>query len=94
MALDLSADLHQHRTVVTWAALAGGVAQVDVVLVFVVADGCVYGIIERPGQEKAFWSRIGVAFRNRDGSINLLLDFFPRDSTTGLQVRWAEEEEN
>jgi hypothetical protein len=57
-------------------------------------DGAVYGIIERPGQEKAFWSRIGVAFKNRDGSINLLLDFFPRDPGTGLQVRWAEEEEN
>ncbi|MGB5367848.1 MAG: hypothetical protein WBM75_14380 [Polyangiales bacterium] len=27
---------------------------------------------------------IGVAFRNRDGSINLLLDFFPRDPATGL----------
>jgi len=56
-------------------------------------DGTVYGIVERPGQEKAFWSRIGVAFNNRDGSINLKLDFFPRDHTTGLQVRWAEEEE-
>ena len=30
---------------------------------------------------------------HRDGSINLLLDFFPRDPGTGLQVRWAEEEE-
>ena len=57
-------------------------------------DGAVYGIIERLGHEKAFWSRIGVAFRNRDGSIDLLLDFFPRDPGTGLQVRWAEEEEN
>ena len=93
MALDLSADLHQHRAVVAWAASAGGVVGVDVGLVFVVAD-TVYGIIERPGQEKAFWSRIGVAFKNRDGSINLLLDFFPRDPGTGLQVRWAEEEEN
>jgi len=35
-----------------------------------------------------------VAFKNRDGSINLLLDFFPRDPGRGLQVRWAEEEEN
>jgi hypothetical protein len=46
------------------------------------------------GCRKAFSSRIGVAFRNRDGSINLLLDFFPRDPGMGLQVRWAEEEEN
>ena len=55
--------------------------------------GTVYGIVERPGQDKAFWSRIGVAFRNRDGSINLKLDFFPRDPATGLQVRWVEEGE-
>ena len=57
-------------------------------------DGAVYGIVERPGQEKAFWSRIGVVFKNRDGSINLKLDFFPRDPATGLQVRWATEDEN
>jgi len=44
--------------------------------------------------ELAFWSRIGVAFKNRDGSINLKLDFFPRDPATGLQVRWAPEEDN
>jgi hypothetical protein len=41
-------------------------------------DGAVYGIVERPGHEKAFWSRIGVAFKNRDGSIKHNLDFFPR----------------
>ena len=78
---------------VAWAALAGAVVRVDVGVVLLTTDR-VYGIIERPGQEKAFWSRIGVAFKNRDGSINLLLDFFPRDPGTGLQVRWAEEEEN
>jgi len=79
---------------VAWAALTGGVVRVDVGVVFLMADGAVYGIVERPGHEKAFWSRIGVAFRNGDGSINLLLDFFPRDPGTGLQVRWAEDEEN
>jgi hypothetical protein len=57
--------------------LAGGVVGVDVGAVFVVAD-TVYGIIERPGQEKAFWSRIGVAFKYRDGSINREREFFPR----------------
>ena len=62
--------------------------------IFLVADGLVFGIVERPGQEKAFWSRIGVVFKNRDGSINLKLDFFPRDPATGLQIRWAEEDEN
>ena len=57
-------------------------------------DGAVYGIVERPGLEKAFWSRIGVAFKNRDGSINLKFDFFPRDPGTGMQIRWVPDEEN
>ena len=56
-------------------------------------DGAVYGIVARPGQEKAFWSRIGVAFKNRDGSINVKLDFFPRDPATRLQIRWISEDD-
>ena len=79
---------------VAWAALAGGVLRVDVGVVLLVTDRLVFGIVERPGYDKALWSRIGGTFKNRDGSINLLLDFFPRDPSTGLQVRWAEEEEN
>jgi len=55
-------------------------------------DGAVYGIIERPGLEKAFWSRIGVAFKNKDGSINLKLDFLPTDPASGMQVRWVEND--
>ncbi len=36
--------------------------------------------------EKRFWPKIGVAFTNRDGSINLLLDSLPL-GTNKLQIR-------
>lgn len=38
----------------------------------------VYGIVQREGMEKSFWTRIGAAFENRDGSLNIRLDFLPR----------------
>ena len=33
------------------------------------------------------WSRIGVGISNRDGSINLIFDFFPTNPTTKIQIR-------
>jgi hypothetical protein len=36
-----------------------------------------WNIIERKDSEKALWSRVGTAFTNRDGSINVYLDSFP-----------------
>jgi hypothetical protein len=38
--------------------------------------------------EKRFWTRIGAAFANRDGSINLILDALPL-GTNKLQIREA-----
>ena len=35
-----------------------------------------YNIIKREGG-KNIWSRVGSAFKNRDGSFNLFLDAFP-----------------
>ena len=43
----------------------------------------VYVITER--NEKSFWTRIGVAFVNRDGSINVQLDALPVSGR--LQIR-------
>ncbi len=43
----------------------------------------VYAITERG--EKSFWTRIGVAYTNRDGSINVKLDALPISGT--LQIR-------
>ncbi len=36
----------------------------------------VYTIVEREGA-KSRWIRIGIAFTNRDGSLNLILDAVP-----------------
>ena len=37
--------------------------------------------------EKNFWTRIGVAFENQDGSWNLRFDFVPTDGGTTIQLR-------
>jgi hypothetical protein len=44
----------------------------------------VYTVVER-GPGKSHWTRVGVGFVNRDGSINLKLDAIPVNGT--LQVR-------
>ena len=36
-----------------------------------------YQIIEREGLEKAIFARVGTAFVNKDGSLNILLDSIP-----------------
>ncbi len=46
----------------------------------------VWAIPESRDGEKAFWVKIGVAFTNRDGSINLILDALPL-GTNRLQIR-------
>ena len=46
----------------------------------------VYAIVER--REKKFWSRIGAAFQNQDGSVNVLLDALPMNGE--LQIRDAQ----
>lgn len=42
--------------------------------------------VER-SEGKSFWTRIGVAFENRDGSWNLRFDFLPTDPETTIQLR-------
>jgi hypothetical protein len=44
----------------------------------------VYTIVER-GPGKSFWTKVGVGFTNRDGSINLHLDAIPVNGR--LQIR-------
>jgi len=43
----------------------------------------VYNVTERAG--RSYWTRVGVGFENRDGSLNLRLDAFPVNGQ--LQVR-------
>jgi hypothetical protein len=48
----------------------------------------VWTVVDR-GQGKSYWTRVGVGFVNRDGSITLRLDAVPINGT--LQVReWQE----
>ncbi len=34
----------------------------------------ILGVVTRGEGKKSYWTRIGTAFRNRDGSLNLKLD--------------------
>ncbi len=44
-----------------------------------------FGAVRRG--ERSYWTRIGAAFINRDGSMNLRFDFFPTDPNTTVQLR-------
>ena len=44
-------------------------------------------VIEKNG-DKSYWHRAGVAFENRDGSLNVKLDLFPG---VDLQIRDRKE---
>lgn len=48
-----------------------------------------YTITERG--ERTYWTRIGVAFTNRDGSITVKLDAVPVSGTLCLRVAKANE---
>ena len=51
----------------------------------------VWTVVDR-GQGKSFWTRVGVGFVNRDGSLTLRLDALPVNGN--LQVReWQEPHE-
>lgn len=50
----------------------------------------VYTIIKREGKEN-FWQRIGAAFVNKDGSLNVKLNSFPLNGE--LHIRDEKEKE-
>ena len=41
---------------------------------------------EHKGEKKSRWTKIGTAFRNKDGSFNLLFDYMPVTDAT-VQIR-------
>jgi hypothetical protein len=49
----------------------------------------IVGAVERgEGENKAtHWKRIGTGFENKDGSWNLLVDYWPTDPRTTIQLR-------
>lgn len=52
----------------------------------------VLGVVpSRKEEEKSYWHKIGAAFTNKDGSINVKLDFFPSHPTTTIQLRKPKE---
>lgn len=46
-----------------------------------------FGVVQREGMEKGFWTRIGTAFQNQDGSWNLRFDYVPTDPGVTIQMR-------
>ncbi len=50
-----------------------------------------YNIIDRGEGKTKIWSRIGSAFKNRDGSMNIYLDSFPVGGK--LQIREDDREQ-
>ncbi|HLG20463.1 MAG TPA: hypothetical protein VI895_11705 [Bdellovibrionota bacterium] len=52
----------------------------------------VYTIVEREGLQKKQWMKVGVAFVNRDQSLNLRLDALPVNGL--LHVRDAQKSRN
>ncbi len=54
----------------------------------------IYGVVKREGMDKGFWTRIGTAFANRDGSWNLRFDYLPTDPGATVQMRPPRAEES
>lgn len=46
----------------------------------------VYTIVARERDGRKFWVRIGTAFRNRDGSLNAILDAVPTNGTLHIRA--------
>jgi len=49
----------------------------------------VYTVIDKPGQPKGIWLEIGVASRNRDGTVSAKLDVLPVNGT--IQIKEADD---
>ncbi|MFO0567113.1 MAG: hypothetical protein U0263_15700 [Polyangiaceae bacterium] len=56
----------------------------------------IVAVVERGegSDAKKFWTRIGVAFENRDGSWNLRFDYFPTNPATTVQLREMEQRDD
>lgn len=50
----------------------------------------VYTIVQRPRDGRKFWLRIGAAFENADGSINVYLDALPVNGQIQIREQRAE----
>lgn len=50
-----------------------------------------WNIVERGDSKKSIWNRVGTAWHNQDGSINIKLDAVPVDGR--IQIREIKEED-
>jgi hypothetical protein len=58
---------------------------------------CVYWVQnyqDKAGEERSSWTRIGVAFTNRDGSQNLKLNFMPVGGDGNIHIRPFDTDED
>ena len=51
-----------------------------------------WGVVDR--KERAYWTRIGVAFENNDGSWFLRFDYMPTSSEIRIHMREPKERED
>ena len=48
----------------------------------------IYGVVQIGKDKKSYWTQIGAAFENRDGSWNLVFNYLPADLRyTTIQLR-------
>ena len=47
----------------------------------------IWGITDIKSKEKGSWTQLGVTFLNKDGSENLLFNFYPTDPAATIQLR-------
>ena len=48
----------------------------------------ILGVVNRGEGKKGFWTKIGVGFRNGDGSVRLIFNYIPADlAHTTIQLR-------
>ena len=52
----------------------------------------VFTVAEREGEEKKWWTKIGIGFVNRDNSMNVILDAYPTNGR--LHIRDREQRKN
>jgi hypothetical protein len=52
-----------------------------------------WAIIERKGSDRPFWNRVGSAFVNRDGSINVYLEALPLQGKVQLREEQPKDRE-
>jgi hypothetical protein len=56
----------------------------------------IFGIkkVERQGETKSYFTRIGICHENKDGSLNCYMDYVPVIPNVVLHIREPKEKEN